>query len=90
MGFGDVKLLAMLGAFLGWPAVFPIIFIGSVLGSCVGVILMLVNKADGRLAIPFGPFLSVGALCYVFFVDKLDPLMRWYGDVLIYFLQNFW
>ncbi|MGW8195903.1 MAG: hypothetical protein ACWGOX_16730, partial [Desulforhopalus sp.] len=65
-------------------------FIGSVLGSCVGIALMLVNKADGRLAIPFGPFLAVGALCHIFFVDRLDPLMRWYGDVLIYFLKNIW
>jgi leader peptidase (prepilin peptidase)/N-methyltransferase len=90
MGFGDVKLLAMLGAFLGWTAIFPIIFFGSVLGTCVGIPLMLFKKADRRLALPFGPFLSVGALCYVFFVDRLDPLMRWYGEVLIYFLQNIW
>ena len=90
MGFGDVKLLAMLGAFLGWPAVFPIIFIGSVLGSLVGLPLMFLKKADGKLALPFGPFLSVGALCHIYFVDWLDPLMRWYGEVLVYFLQNIW
>lgn len=90
MGFGDVKLLAMLGAFLGWPAIFPIIFIGSVLGTCVGIPLMLLKQADSRLALPFGPFLAVGALCHVFFVDRLDPLMRWYAEVLTYFLQNIW
>ena len=90
MGFGDVKLLAMLGALLGWPAIFPIIFFGSVLGTCVGIPLMLFKQADSRLALPFGPFLAVGALCHVFFVDRLDPLMRWYAEVLTYFLQNIW
>ena len=90
MGFGDVKLLAMLGAFLGWPAIFPIIFIGSLMGSLVGVPLMLLKKADGKLAVPFGPFLSVAALIYVFFVDSLDPLMRWYGSALLQIWQSFW
>jgi len=90
MGFGDVKLLAMLGAFLGWTAVFPIIFIGSILGTLVGVPLMLIKKADSKLALPFGPFLSAGALLHLYFVQHLDPLMRWYGDLLVYFFQNLW
>ena len=88
MGFGDVKLLAMLGAFLGWPAVFPIIFIGSVAGSLVGIPLMFLHGADGKFALPFGPFLSLGALIYLFFVEQLDPMMRWYFDALLYFMQN--
>ncbi len=83
MGLGDVKLLAMLGAFLGLGAVFPIIFIGSVLGSLVGVPLMLVKKADRKLAIPFGPFLAGGALIYGYFIAFWDPLMRWYGAALL-------
>ena len=88
MGFGDVKLLAMLGAFLGWPAVFPIIFIGSVAGSLVGIPLMLFRGADGKFALPFGPFLSLGALIYLFFVEQLDSMMRWYFEALLYFMQN--
>lgn len=83
MGLGDVKLLAMLCAFLGVRAVFPIIFIGSVLGTLVGVPLMLIKKADRKLAIPFGPFLACGALVYGFFVNFWDPLMRWYGAALL-------
>jgi leader peptidase (prepilin peptidase)/N-methyltransferase len=83
MGLGDVKLLAMLCAFLGMRAVFPIIFIGSVLGTLVGVPLMLMKKADGKLAIPFGPFLAGGALIYGYFVNFWDPLMRWYGTALL-------
>jgi prepilin signal peptidase PulO-like enzyme (type II secretory pathway) len=51
---------------------------------------MLFKQADSRLALPFGPFLAVGALCHVFFVDRLDPLIRWYAEVLTYFLQNIW
>lgn len=89
MGFGDVKLLAMLGAFLGWTSVFPTIFLGSVLGSLVGIPLMLIKKADRRLAIPFGPFLSAGALVYLYFIDYWDPLMRWYADILFQMLPSF-
>ncbi|MEJ2199689.1 MAG: prepilin peptidase [Desulfuromonadaceae bacterium] len=53
MGGGDVKLLAMLGAFLGWKAILPVIFLSSLLGTIVGVPLMLIKGADGKLAIPF-------------------------------------
>ena len=89
MGLGDVKLLAMLCAFLGVRAAFPIIFIGSVLGTLVGVPLMLIKKADRKLAIPFGPFLAAGALIYGYFIDFWDPLMRWYGDALLEIWQSF-
>ncbi len=75
MGGGDIKLLAMLGAFLGWQAVLPIVFISSFLGSLVGVPLMLLKKADGKLAIPFGPFLAAGALIFLFWGRDL---IRWY------------
>lgn len=75
MGGGDIKLLAMLGAFLGWKAILPIIFISSLIGSLVGIPLMLVKKADSKLAIPFGPFLALGALIYLFWGPKL---IAWY------------
>jgi leader peptidase (prepilin peptidase) / N-methyltransferase len=75
MGGGDIKLLAMIGAFLGWQAVLPVIFLSSLIGSLVGVPLMLIKKADGRLAIPFGPFLAFGALLYLFWGRML---LQWY------------
>ena len=75
MGGGDIKLLAMLGAFLGWKAILPIIFISSLIGSLVGVPLMLLKKADSKLAIPFGPFLALGAVIYLFWGPKL---IAWY------------
>ncbi len=90
MGFGDVKLLAMLGALLGWTAIFPIIFIGSTLGTLVGVPLMLLKKADSKLAIPFGPFLAAGALLHLFFIQYTDPLMRWYASMLQQLWLSFW
>ena len=75
MGGGDIKLLAMIGAFLGWKAILPIVFFSSVFGTLVGVPVMLVKRADGKLAIPFGPFLSAGAIVYLLW----GPLIvRWY------------
>ncbi|PKN13457.1 MAG: prepilin peptidase [Deltaproteobacteria bacterium HGW-Deltaproteobacteria-4] len=75
MGGGDIKLLAMIGAFLGWKAILPVIFISSCLGTLVGVPLMLRQGASGKLAIPFGPFLSAAALIWFFYGGLL---LRWY------------
>ncbi len=75
MGGGDIKLLAMLGAFLGWQAVLPIIFMSSLAGTMVGVPVMLIQKGDARLAIPFGPFLCFAALVYLLWGEAI---VRWY------------
>lgn len=75
MGGGDVKLLAMMGAFLGWMAVPFIIFASSLVGSVIGITLMLVQKKDSKLAIPFGPFLAFGALLYIFYGRQI---IHWY------------
>ena len=66
MGGGDVKLLAMVGAFLGWPSIPLTLFFASVIGSVVGVFLMVRAGAGAKYAIPFGPFLCLGALFYLF------------------------
>ncbi|BDV43693.1 type IV prepilin-like proteins leader peptide pilD [Geotalea uraniireducens] len=78
MGGGDIKLLAMMGAFLGWRAVPFIIFAGSLVGSIIGVTLMLAQKKDGKLAIPFGPFLAFGAILYIFYGRQL---IHWYLNI---------
>jgi len=78
MGGGDIKLLAMMGAFLGWRSVPFIIFVSSLIGSVVGVTLMLVQKKDGKLAIPFGPFLAAGAVLYIFFGKAI---ITWYLNI---------
>ncbi|MFO7982656.1 MAG: prepilin peptidase [Desulfuromonadales bacterium] len=79
MGGGDIKLLAMLGAFMGWRAIFPVIFIASLLGTVVGVPLMLLNKKDGGFPIPFGPFLAAASLIYLF---QGHRLIGWYLNLL--------
>jgi leader peptidase (prepilin peptidase) / N-methyltransferase len=75
MGGGDIKLLAMMGAFLGWKSIPFIIFVSSLAGSVIGVSLMLIQKKDSKLAIPFGPYLALGALLYVFYGPRL---INWY------------
>jgi len=62
MGGGDVKLLAMIGAFLGWKAVILTILLSSFIGSLVGILMILVKGKDFKYAIPFGPFLAAGAV----------------------------
>jgi leader peptidase (prepilin peptidase)/N-methyltransferase len=67
MGGGDVKLLAMIGAFLGWPAIPLTLFFASLSGSVIGIILMARAGAGGKYALPFAPFLCLGALIHLFF-----------------------
>ncbi len=74
MGGGDLKLLALLGAFLGWPALLPIILLSSLSGALVGVGLMLARGRDGGYAIPFGPFLAGAGLIYLFYGSRLLEL----------------
>ena len=71
MGGGDIKLLAMIGAWLGWQALPFIIFMSSTTGSIIGIIAMRSQKKGGQTRIPFGPFLSLAALVYVFFSDNI-------------------
>lgn len=75
MGGGDIKLLAMIGAALGWKGILFTIFIGSAIGTLVGIILMLRTHRGLKLAIPFGPFLSMGAIIYIFFGSGI---INWY------------
>ena len=62
MGGGDVKMLAMIGAFLGWPLVLVTLVISSVAGSVVGLVVIATRRGDMKLALPFGTFLATGAL----------------------------
>ena len=75
MGGGDIKLLGMIGAFLGWKGVIFTIFAASLTGTLVGIIVMLQKGKNLKFAIPFGPFLSIGAMSYVFFGEKV---VFWY------------
>lgn len=79
MGGGDIKLLAMIGGFLGWKSLIFILLFSSLLGAVVGVALMLIKKEDMKYALPFGPFLSAAAVAYLF-----------WGDAFIQFLIFGW
>ena len=67
MGGGDIKLIAMVGSFLGWKNVLLTIFLGSLFGSIVGIVLIILKKKNRKDMVPFGPFLSLGAIISIFF-----------------------
>lgn len=74
MGVGDIKLLAMIGAFLGWKGVLFTVMASSLIGTFVGIVLMLRSGKGMKMAIPFGPFLAVGAMIYIYFGPRLIDL----------------
>ncbi len=72
MGFGDIKLMAMMGAFLGaLPAMLFIILFACLAGTAVGIPLMIKQQRGLKLMLPFGPFLALSGLIYLFFGDEL-------------------
>lgn len=75
MGGGDVKLLAMIGAWMGWRGLPYIVLMSSLTGAVIGGISLLIARSGMRTKIPFGPFLSLGALVYFFFGNEL---IAWY------------
>ena len=79
MGMGDVKLLAMIGAFLGGKGVVITIFLSAFLGAMVGVAMMVIKGKNRKCAIPYGPFLSIGALLSLLWGDVL---LAWYYHFL--------
>ncbi len=75
MGGGDIKLLAMLGAFFGWKSLIFILLISSFTGAVVGITVMLIKGKDMKYAVPFGPFLSLAAVAYIFFGDAFTRVL---------------
>ena len=78
MGGGDIKLLAMIGAMVGWRGILFTLFAASAIGTLVGVLAMIRSGKGMRLAIPFGPFLAIGAAIYLFFGNAL---ILWYASL---------
>ena len=78
MGLGDVKMMAMLGAVLGWEPLFPLLLLASITGAIAGVIVMMRGGADGmQIALPFGVFLGIAFLVVLFFgSDLMDLYVR--------------
>jgi leader peptidase (prepilin peptidase)/N-methyltransferase len=79
MGMGDVKMLAMIGAFLGWKAVIVTLVLSSFAGAIIGVSMMAVQKGDMKYALPFGTFLAIGTVIAML---AGDPLVAWYAGFL--------
>lgn len=78
MGGGDIKLLAMIGAFLGWQSLLYVVFSSSLAGSLIGVLAMFKQRKKGQTRIPYGPFLSLGAISYLIFQQQIGTLWHLY------------
>jgi leader peptidase (prepilin peptidase)/N-methyltransferase len=75
LGMGDVKMLAMIGAFLGWQQMLLTLVLASFAGALVGLALIALQKGTMKYALPFGTFLAVGAVAAMFVGQ---PVIDWY------------
>jgi len=80
MGLGDVKMLAMIGAVIGWRALFPALMIASITGAIAGLAVAARSNRGLQVAIPFGIFLGIALLAVMFFGPTL---LRWYLVLLM-------
>ena len=76
LGMGDVKMLAMVGAFLGWKAVLGTLVLSSLSGAAIGLALIATQRGGMKLALPFGTFLALGTLAAML---AGEPLIAWYA-----------
>jgi len=77
MGFGDVKLLGAIGAFLGWDGVLFTVLVSSLAGSFVGILLIALRRNEWQGRIPYGPYLAAGAVAWILGGSEL---WAWYVD----------
>jgi len=77
MGLGDVKLLAMIGAHLGWLGMLLTLCLGACAGAAVGVALILTGRGRSDTELPFGTFLAAAGLIVLFFADALLRTLGW-------------
>ena len=82
MGGGDVKLIAMIGAFVGWQAVLVTIILSAFFGAACGLTLILLGLKGRRDPIPFGPFLALGGTAAMLWGEAL---LAWYGRLTLSF-----
>jgi len=79
MGYGDFKLLAMLGAFMGWQALPFIVFASSFVGAVAGTVLLLVARKEMRTEIPFGPYLAAAGMIWFLWGAEI---LQWYAGLI--------
>jgi leader peptidase (prepilin peptidase)/N-methyltransferase len=89
MGGGDVKLMAGVGAFIGWEKVLFAVLIAAIMGSIAGLILLAAKKIEKKGYIPFGPFLSAASFITIFFPQPSSFLntffiweMHWLNKII--------
>ena len=75
---GDVKMLAMIGAFLGWQLMLVTLLLASLLGSVIGIGMLVLRLSDGKYALPLGSFLALAALVAM---SIGEPVVAWYGGL---------
>jgi leader peptidase (prepilin peptidase)/N-methyltransferase len=80
MGLGDVKLIAAIGSFVGWQGILFTIGVASFLGAAFGITAIALGKRDRSAKIPFGPYLAMAAVIWLFWGD---PLISWYEESLL-------
>jgi len=80
LGGGDIKLLAMIGAWMGWASLPLIVLMSSLSGAVIGSVFILCGGKGARTQIPFGPFLSLGALSYLFLGRQIS---LWYFNLFL-------
>ncbi len=84
LGLGDVKLMAMIGAFLGWRAIFFVFLFSSLFASILGIFLMIFSRYKLHSALPYGPFIVLGALLYLF---SGTEVLHFYFDLVHHLLH---
>ena len=80
MGYGDFKLLSLIGAWLGWQMLPLVVLLSSLVGAIVGILGIIILGRDKQLPIPFGPYLSVAALIALFWGQQIiDHYLQFAG-----------
>ncbi len=82
MGLGDVKLIAAIGAFTGWTGALFTIPAASLVGAIYGVGTILIGRRDWSAKIPFGPYMAIGAIFWIFWGKEF---LTWYQRLVIPF-----
>ncbi|MDR3352803.1 MAG: A24 family peptidase [Zoogloeaceae bacterium] len=89
MGYGDFKLLAALGAWMGWTLLPCIILVSSLLGAVIGISLILATRRSRHIPIPFGPYLAIAGVVALFWGEKINHLLFLGEDLELLFSFGF-
>ena len=81
MGYGDFKLMALLGAWLGWAYLPQIVLISTVVGSIVGICMMVFKKSSSDLAIPFGPYIALAGWLAMLWGNEINQTYLIYTGI---------